>query len=398
MSNVLNISDLTKKAIAQTMGGDYMEQKGQLASLNNGLLVDVGKDVASLQNGVDNFCKALIDVIGEIEYDNWVYEPEIKQLYKTNFEWGGFLERVKFAPNIVETDDLFNLVDQKDYSSYEHKAYIPNISVKIFAERKGITLPLTIKTSQIETAFTSMLEMEKFISSLRENMMQTRKMILDAYAHILVSSGIAISDKVTSTAIHLLTEAKANGILTESDTVETARQKTAFNNYCMKRIATVREYMKRHNLAFNNKSNIPPSGSSNLIVLNEFEKDCRFTSEAETYHNDKLSIGDYDVVSAWQAFVGTVNESPEQLTDYKFDTVSSVKVDDTSNKLGIGTEATISNCIAFAYDNKAIGINNERVKTTSSYTASADFWNEFVHIYMNYILDSDYSMVAFLLD
>ena len=61
-------------------------------------------------------------------------------------------------------------------------------------------------------------------------------------------------------------------------------------------------------------------------------------------------------------------------------------------------ETTISNCIAFAYDNKAIGINNERVKTTSSYTASADFWNEFVHIYMNYILDSDYSMVAFLLD
>ena len=397
MSEIVNIVDLTKKALAQTLGAEYMENSPNIASLENGKLVDVGKDVLNAEKGVDNFCKALIDVVGKIEFDNWMYEPEIKSIYHDSWDWGAFLERVKFEPNILENDDLFNLVDGKDYSSYDHKAYIPKVSVKIFQERKGITIPLTIKTSDIETAFTSLGEMERFISAIRENVSQTKKAILDAYAHILVSSGIAISSKVTNTAIHLLTEAKEKGIVGADETAKTAITNAKFNNFCLQRIATIRDYMKRHTMAFNNKSVIPPSGKSNLIMLNEFEKACKFVSEADTFHPEKLSVGDYDVVSMWQASTENVGENVTS-GNYDFETVSSVLINDTSNKLGIGAETRVSKCIAFLSDYKALGINNNKEKVTSSYTASADFWNEFVHMSMNYVLDSDYSMVAFLLD
>lgn len=397
MAEVINIVNLTKSALAQTLGAEYMEQSPNIAKLEVGALVDVGKDVFDAEKGVDNFCKALIDVVGKIEFANWKYEPEIKSIYKDSWEWGAFLERVKFEPNILENDDLFNLVDGKDYSSYEHKAYIPKISVKIFQEKKGITIPLTIKTSQIETAFTSMSEMEKFVASIRENVSQTKKAILDAYAHLLVCSGIAISSSVTNTSIHLLTEAKEKGIVGQDATAKTAITNAKFNNYCLQRIATIRDYMKRHTLAYNNKSVIPPSGATNLIMLNEFEKASKFVSEADTFHPEKLSVGEYDVVSMWQASMETVGETVTN-ANYDFETVSSVFIDDTKNKLGIGTEKRVKNCIAFLSDEKAIGINNEREKVTSSYTASADFWNEFLHLSMNYVLDSDYSMVAFLLD
>ena len=397
MSEIINIVDLTKKAVAQTLGAEYMEQLPNIASLEAGKLVDVGKDILNAEKGVDNFCKALIDVVGKIEFENWMYDPEIKSIYHDSWEWGAFLERVKFEPNILENDDLFNLVDGKDYSSYDHKAYIPKVSVKIFQERKGITIPLTIKTSDIETAFTSLGEMERFISAIRENVSQTKKAILDAYAHILVSSGIAISSKVTNTAIHLLTEAKEKGIVGAEETAKTAITNAKFNNFCLQRIATIRDYMKRHTMAFNNKSVIPPSGKSNLIMLNEFEKACKFVSEADTFHPEKLSVGDYDVVSMWQASTENVGENVTS-GNYDFETVSSVLINDTSNKLGIGAETRVSKCIAFLSDYKALGINNNKEKVTSSYTASADFWNEFVHMSMNYVLDSDYSMVAFLLD
>ena len=397
MSEIINIVDLTKKAVAQTLGAEYMGQSPNIASLEAGNLVDVGKDILNAEKGVDNFCKALIDVVGKIEFENWMYEPEIKSIYHDSWEWGAFLERVKFEPNILENDDLFNLVDGKDYSSYDHKAYIPKVSVKIFQERKGITIPLTIKTSDIETAFTSLGEMERFISAIRENVSQTKKAILDAYAHILVSSGIAISSKVTNTAIHLLTEAKEKGIVGAEETAKTAITNAKFNNFCLQRIATIRDYMKRHTMAFNNKSVIPPSGKSNLIMLNEFEKACKFVSEADTFHPEKLSVGDYDVVSMWQASTENVGENVTS-GNYDFETVSSVLINDTSNKLGIGVETRVSKCIAFLSDYKALGINNNKEKVTSSYTASADFWNEFVHMSMNYVLDSDYSMVAFLLD
>lgn len=394
---IVNVVDVTKKALAQTLGTTYMANEATISAIESGKLIDIGRDVLNAEKGVDNFCKALIDVVGKIEFANWMYEPEIKSIYKDSWEWGAFLERVKFEPNILENDDLFNLVDGKDYSTYEHKAYIPKISVKIYQEKKGITIPLTIKTSDIETAFTSMGEMTRFISAIRENVSQTKKAIMDAYAHLLVGAGIAISEKVTKSSVHLLTEAKEKGIVDQGATAKTAITNAKFNNFCLQRIATIRDYMKRHTLAFNNKNVIPPSGNTNLILLNEFEKACRFVSEAETFHPDKLSVGEYDVVSMWQSCVENLGE-PANKENYDFETVSSVFVNDTANKLGIGSEARVSNCIAFLADEKAIGINNEKEKTTSSYTASADFWNEFLHLSMNYVLDSDYSMVAFLLD
>ena len=72
---------------------------------------------------------------------------------------------------------------------------------------------------------------------------------------------------------------------------------------------------------------------------------------------------------------------------------------DASNKLGMGVEAvTINHAIALVKDRRAIGICPYKEKVTSSYTACADFWNEFTNVLVNYILDTNYSMVAFILD
>lgn len=400
---ITNVAEITKSAVAQTMGETYMEKEGVISALKSGKLVDIGKDIGDMERGYDVFCRALIDVIGKMEIDEWEYRPEIQTIFMDSWEYGAFLERIKLDLPKIITDDLFNLVADKDYSKYEHTAYIPVIHVKGYDKASAFTIPLTIKTSYIETAFTNYETMARFISSLRENRNQFRKLVLDSYAHILVSAGIAISDKVTMTSIHLLTEAKQAGIIDAGTTWEQARHMTKYNNFCLKRIATIREYMGRHNVAFNNKATIPPSGRTNLFMLNAFEKDCRFTSEAETYHADKLSVGDYELITAWQSFAEkhTTGEAPSvvtTITDYEYATVSKVMVDDTANDLGIGTSAEVNLCVAFMCDYKALGIYNQTDRVTSSYTASADFWNEFEHVKINYVLDADYGMVAFLMD
>lgn len=388
---VENVVEITKKAVAQTMGIDYQSESATLSAIETGKLIDVGRDIADMEKGYDTYCKALIDVIGKYEFDVFNYDSEIKSLYKDAFEWGAFVERVKFNINVLEDDDLLNIASGKDYSNYEHRAYIPTINAKSFSERKGVVIPLTIKTSDLETAFTSLTEMGKFISSIREAREQTRKIILDTYAHALVSSAIAISDKVTSTSIHLLTEAKEEGIIEPDSTLNDVRNNTKFNNFCLKRIATIRDYLKRHTSGFNNKTVIPASGETNLFLLSEFEKDCKFSSLSDTYHNENLTVGNYDVVTSWQGIKDEENY-------YDFDTLSTVKINDSNNKLGIGDVVECSNCVALLTDYKALGIYNEKVKITSSYTASADFWNEFEHVIVNYTLDADYSMVAFMLD
>ena len=107
------IVDLTKKVVAQTLGVTYLEQEGKLAAIESGNLVDIGKDVADMANGVDAYTKACIDVIGKYEFDTMDYVPEIKSIMRDNWEWGAFLERIKNEPQQILTDDIFNLVDVK---------------------------------------------------------------------------------------------------------------------------------------------------------------------------------------------------------------------------------------------------------------------------------------------
>ena len=143
------IIDLTKKVVAQTLGTTYMEQDGKLSAIESGKLVDVGKDILDMQNGVDAFTKSCIDVIGKYDFDSFTYEPEIKSIMRDNWEWGAFLERIKFEPQEILTDDIFNLVDGTSYADIEHKFYKPNVKVKIFEERKGFPIAISF------TAFVS---------------------------------------------------------------------------------------------------------------------------------------------------------------------------------------------------------------------------------------------------
>ena len=125
---------VTKKVVAQVLGDSYMQQEGKLAAIERGDLVDVGKDVAAMKNGLDAYTQACIDVIGKIEIDEMRYDPEIKSIMRDSWEWGAFLERIKFEPQDILTDDVFNLVDKKSYADIEHTFYKPNVKVKLFTE------------------------------------------------------------------------------------------------------------------------------------------------------------------------------------------------------------------------------------------------------------------------
>ena len=100
----------------------------------------------------------------------------------------------------------------------------------------------------------------------------------------------------------------------------------------------------------------------------------------------------------WQAVAGDIS-SVEKFNDIEINSAVEITAD-TANKLGIGTSAYSSKyVIGLMYDRLAIGIA-ERAgnKVTSSYTACADFWNMFDHHALNAWVDSNYNIVAFIID
>ena len=132
----------------------------------------------------------------------------------------------------------------------------------------------------------------------------------------------------------------------------------------------------------------------NLALLSQFVEDTKFFLRADTFNPDDIGIGVFDEVTAWQG----IKES--STAEFDRDTISKVMISaDPNNKLGIGTTAyTKSGVVGLMFDYKAIGMCLQRNKVSSGYVACADFWNQFHHMLVNYLLDSSYAIVAFIMD
>lgn len=396
---VEQIKNLTMNAIAQTLGASYMTQDdGTIATLDDAKLIDVGTDVANLERGVENFTKSLLDQLAKIYVVSDVYKNDLPDIFVDSFDWGGFIEVVNFDLAEVIDDPMFNLIDGQSYADIEHTFYQPKVNVKLFTERKGVALPWSIGREQVMTAFTGIDEMNKFISGLNVNIENTYNIILETYSHILVSSAVAISDKAINTSVHLVSEYNEETHNTETDAT-VLLQDEAFLAWVSRKIKDIRRNIKKMTRSFNDGScnTFTPVGKDKLILVGKFVDAIKFNLRADTYHEDMVGFGDYDEIAFWQ---GHYTSDGETESNFDFDDVTTISVKgDPNDKLGIGTsDVTINKCVGLIYDKRGIGLCPFKTKITSNYTASADFTTYWRHLLLNYIVNSQFNMVALIMD
>lgn len=397
----VDVVDITKSAIAQTLGETYMETAGDLTGLSSQELVDAGKAIDAV-DGWSAIAINAVSLLGKHIIDNREYKSRLPKLYIDAFDWGGYLERTRFGLGDIMEDPMYNLVAGQSYADIENTYYDITADTKIYEEAKPIMTPLSIVKEQLRDAFKSWDDMGRWLSGKHQAVTNTINIGLMAYEKMLISCAMAISDIKTQSAVHLITEAKAEGILEESDSYDFTNYLTMpaakldkFLPFVAKRISETRSFMYEPSEAFNDGS-VPTWSIDDpeLIMLTSFERDIRFNLRAGTYNKDDVSFGEYDTIASWQ---GVHYEGGKDFSRYA---TSSILINgNASNKIGIGTEAYVkSNAVALLYDFKAIGISLMRNKVTSNYVACADFWNEFHHVLVNYILDSSYGIVGFFMD
>lgn len=396
---VEQIKNLTMNAIAQTLGASYMTQDdGTIAPLDDAKLIDVGKTIENLEHGVENFTKSLLDQLAKIYIVSDVYKNDLPDIFVDSFDWGGFIEVVNFDLAEVIDDPMFNLIDGQSYADIEHTFYQPKVNVKLFTERKSVAVPWSIAREQVMTAFTGINEMNNFISGLNVNIENTYNIILETYSHILVSSAVAISDKAINTSVHLVTEYNEETHNTETDAT-VLLQDEAFLAWVSRKIKDIRRNIKKMTRSFNDGScnTFTPVGKDKLILVGKFVDAIKFNLRADTYHEDMVGFGDYDEIAFWQ---GHYTSDGETESSFDFSDVTTISVKgDPNDKLGIGTsDVTINNCVGLIYDKRGIGLCPFKTKITSNYTASADFTSYWRHLLLNYIVNSQFNMVALIMD
>lgn len=393
--NIINVETITRQAVAQALGEPYMTENGYLTAIPAEKLVDVGKDVSNGINAtVEIYTKACLTLLAKHIID----EGEIATLYDDilvdRVEWGGFIENsiIDFAD--IMDDPVLQISDGVDFSSVEHTFYAPKVQTKVYDEGKGICVPISIQRTMLTEAFNNYESMNAYLSKIRAKVKLTMKKALDRYCGVLVEAGIATSVLGTQTAVYLLDDAYADGVtgITTTTTPEEALMNEDYLVYTARRMSEIRSNMKVDTCAYNDGSWAVATPNANLYLNTHFSRALQFGIFANTYHKEDVKFGEYKEIPMWQ--------SSATSTDNKFPYSACTSImfsADNTNKLGLGTSAiTIENVIGFMFNPKAIGVCMFKEYMTSSYTASADFWNEFLHVLVNQLLNTAYPMVAFI--
>lgn len=403
MGRVENIQQLTRDGIAQTMGADYYPATGtsenkDLSAIDTYKLPDVGKDIDEAGKN-DVFTKALVVRIGKVVTERRLVPYIDPAILKDSFEYGGAIESIRLGLYEVQDDPAWNLNNGQSYADYDYTFHQPDVSVRLFDDRKAIMITKSMTRRQLKEAFVSWDAMSSFIDAISIAWENSMRVTINTWTRMLMSSAIAISDKATNTAVHLVTEAIAKGILPENSTAEDFKKSDKAMKFAFERIRNTRKYMSQDmTVAFNDKT-IPcvtPIEENKLTLLSDFASIIK-TVKADTYNDKELGFGDFTEITAWQGVASTA----ESVTAfYKWDDVSAVKIaPDAKDKLGIGKDGYAkSNIVGLMWDYLSLGVSPNENYVTSNYAAGADFWNDHAHYTANYWVDTRYNMVAFILD
>ena len=411
--------------IAQSMGADFQPlmdttqdppvpiSNEAFAALDSQKLADIGQQVTG-EATINNLVNGLMARLGKHEIESRPLADFLPSLDVDPQEWGGFMERTRIGLGEILNDPMFAKTAGQSYAELEHTYFDQETLSKIFQEGKPILCPISIEREMLKDAFLSWDKMDEYISGKQEQIRNTLTLALMALKRGLVNCAIARSD-VTGTAVHLITDAVADGILeqiaapTQADpsakrnpTLKEALTHPEWIAYCLERMDDVLGYMRDPSKAFNDGSITTWTNTApKLILLKKFANRAKFGVKANTFNPDMLGIGEYDTVNSWQAVDDVDSSSGTAVhTYYDIDTLSSISIaaDAVNQKIGQAGAYSQSGIIGLAFDRKALGVGLMRNKVTSSYTGCADFWNMWHHALYNAIFDPSFAMVAFIAD
>lgn len=391
-----NVVEITSEGIAQALGTEYNEQIGALSPTNSGALVDLGTKITSAQSFEQLFINGVLEAMGRMEIEDMVYRSDdFSQMMVDRDMYPGFMARIYFEPSDnIMSDPSFDLKAGENYAELEHTYFGAKYSQKIFDEQIDLLGAMSYSHEELITAFRGWDEMETFLAGKRASILSILDIRLSVWKHMLAQSAIAMSYQQGS-AVKLITEYKKMNP-TFDKTGTTALYDRDFLAFMAETMSNTKEYIRKMSTAFNNGEHVTFASRINFWLLKAIDSRLRYGLRADTYNEKLLSFGDYESVTNWQ---GVSSEEDK----FDLSTLSSIMLDANSvSKLGLtandSTNFTKNGVVALMADWRAIGMTIIREYANSSYTASGSFTTDFYHYLTRAIVDTNYPIVAFVLE
>ena len=387
--NVTQLYQLTNTIVGELLGETVVVKE----DLSN--VVDIGTAVYDA-NKVDNYVKALIDQVGKIYFDDRIYKGRGASVLRDAWEFGSVLEKIHIdLPGATENESW----ELQDGTSYDQNTYYkPTVTVKFYNAKKTFDIPISITEMQVKESFQSATQLNAFITSIMNAVDKAMSLRIESLIMRTVNNFIAetVYDEFSSGGYGDNTGVRAINLLykynhevldpTAQDyvalTADKALVSKEFYRYAAKEMGLVEDRLGSMSTLFNIEGyeRFTPKDLLHVMLLSDFVKGSETYLEADTFHNEFVSLPKGETVPYWQG----------SGQNYGFDAVSKIYV-----KTGSNHDVEISGVLACMFDHDALAVCNQNRRVTSHYNAKAEFTNYFNKYDCAYLNDPSENFVVF---
>ena len=355
------------------------------ADLSN--IVDLGTALDDVTaEDMQDFAKDLVVGVARNLFDSRAYRSETYGLMNDAREFGGVVQRVKVKLYSAVDSPIWTLQNGTDY--FDGTYYGADIDSKIYTKDTIFQVKNSIPVEKFKQSFTSADGVMSLIATIEQQVDNTITMELNGIAKTTLQQMIATS-VANGQVIHLLTEYNTLAGLSGDDalTADTCLYNAPFLRWCAMTIVRLRDLTQDMNKKYNDGTieTFTPADDLRVTLLSEFARSIEFNMEADTFHNDIVSVGEYNVINFWQ------NSSNRMLPT--LGVTAEVKTN-----VGEASPVTVSGVVGTIFDRYTAGLTARLDKITAQYIANGDYTTYFHHIANSRFIDTRNTGIVLCLD
>ena len=354
---------------------------------------------ATLKAGYDPVLSAISQVLSRTIFSIRPYNAKFKGLMADSIRYGNHVRKLQTIDKPFEDDVRTLLAD-----TYSVDQYVVNKPVVLQTNYYGeetFAKSLTIFRDQLDTAFNSPEEFQRFLSMVMSNASDMIEQAHENVARATLANFIggkvaAEPDGGNEQVVHMLTEFNTeSGLSYTSEDLAQPEKFDTFWKWAYARIAEISAMMTERSLLYH--TNITdkeimrhtPADKQKVYLFNPFKFKIDSMVLASAYHDNYLKYADKEVVNFWQSI-----KTPDTIK------VKPVYMDATDGTL-INSEDTITQADVFGgiFDEEAVGITTvNQWSAPTPFNAKGGYSNMFWHFTDRYWNDFTENGVVLLLD
>ena len=362
---------LAYKQIAQFLNLSTREVIGEEATIVNedlSNIVDFGVAVANMGKTtplLDDFVGRIARVIF---YDRTYGIRTDLGIYRDNIEYGLTVQRMSIDElPVAEDNKTWGLEDGQSVDPFVVK--LPKAKARYYEKRNTAEIDMTILEKQYKSAFTSAENLSRFVGMIFNAVDNSKAIkvnnLIKAVLRAAMSANIQANKNVKLITLYNTAMGYTSGGTGYIDpaTPELALYDREFLRFASMIINDYTRAITEMSVLYNIEGvpRFTPTDSRHLVVLGKFSDACQYYLEADTYHNNLVSMPGYATMDSWQ---NTPSRDFAKLSE----------IDVTNDNGDVVKQGAI---VAALYDGDGLAVTVDNPRVNSMWNGKGEYTNYF---------------------